>query len=83
MNRRPRRPTPPCSPPPFHYDVDFQIAQIRQNPAGNALLEKAFPPRFRHAPFIWMTPEMAAKLAPLSADQLAALKAELAKIPVN
>ncbi len=68
---------------PIHYDVDFQIAQIQQSPAGNALLEASLPPRFLRAPFIYMTPEMAAKLAPLNADQLAVLKAKLAEIPVN
>jgi hypothetical protein len=68
---------------PMHYALDFPLAQIEASPAGKAVLERYVPSRYLRSPMNVLTLEAVAKMAAMSPDQMKAMSAELAKIPVE
>src|SRR5579862_6671140 len=69
----------------LHYSVDFQIAQLQQNPAANAVLEKYLPKSVpRHGGLGALPLEALPKfITSISLEQVQAMQGELEKIPVE
>jgi hypothetical protein len=70
---------------PLHYSVDFQIAQLQQNPAANAVLEKYLPKSVpRHGGMAVLPLDVLPKfITSINQEQVQAMQAELEKIPVE
>jgi hypothetical protein len=70
---------------PLHYSVDFQVAQLQQSPATNAVLEKYLPKSVPRRGGITVLPLAALpRFVPsIGQDQIQAMQAELEKIPVQ
>jgi len=69
----------------LHYSADFQIAQLQQNPAANAVLEKYLPKSLpRHGGMTVLPLDALPKfITSISQEQVQAMQAELEKIPVE
>jgi hypothetical protein len=67
----------------MHYALDFQLAQIAENPAANAVLEKYLPKTMLQSRMTVFPLSMAASFAHVSPDTMQAMEAELTKIPVE
>ena len=70
----------------LHYSADYQISQLQQNAAANAVLKK-YLPQFAapsHTGVGVLPLSALPKFIPnISADQIQAMQTELAKIPVE
>jgi hypothetical protein len=70
---------------PLHYSVDFQIAQLLQNTAASAVLEKYLPKSVPRSGFTNVLPlKMLPRFAPaVTAELLQSMQTELEKIPAE
>jgi len=68
----------------LRYPADFQIAQLQQNPAANAVLENHLPAAVLQNQFVSvLTLGKLLKLTEVTLDQVQAVQAELKSIPVE
>jgi hypothetical protein len=68
---------------PLHYGLDFQISQIEENPAANAVLEKYLPKQLLSSRAAVMPLSILPNITHVSPDTMHAIEAELTKIPVD
>ena len=70
---------------PLHYGVDFAVAQLEQNAAATAVLDKYLPTQVPRTGFIKAMPlDLMPKLYPaISPELLKSMQVELEKIPVD
>jgi hypothetical protein len=65
------------------YSLDFSIAQLEQNPAADAVVNKYVPAHYLHGMITFLSPADLSIMKLVNPDKSQAMAAELAKIPVE